>query len=265
MRKDYHMHPRAIERSETFDAFVSTALGKKITEICVTDHMPLSISHVADRIPAGEVRNYCKTVRELAKRYEGILSIKCGIEIDYHPSVSDEIRAVLEEGDFDYVLGSSHMHIFVKDHPRYSFNDFASLAIENSQRAAESGWFDTIAHFDMYRFVFDNPKRFPLVDLEYDVFAHENDIKCVLDMIAKNNMLLEINPHLAESKKDITQTYPSEDIVLWALERNVNFSYGSDAHKSSSVGALLDELESHPIYKQALFNWENNSTDENNK
>ena len=76
-------------------------------------------------------------------------------------------------------------------------------------------------------------------------------------------MFLEINPHLAEKKSDLIYTYPDEKIVRWAIEKNVDFSYGSDAHKPSSVGALLDELEEPPIYKQALFKWEN--TNENGK
>ena len=42
----------------------------------------------------------CKA-RELARKYEGILSIKCGMEIDYYPSVMSEIQAVLDDGEFD--------------------------------------------------------------------------------------------------------------------------------------------------------------------
>ena len=37
MRKDYHTHPRVIDGTENFDAFARVALGKKITEICVTE------------------------------------------------------------------------------------------------------------------------------------------------------------------------------------------------------------------------------------
>ncbi len=52
-------------------------------------------------------------------------------------------------------------------------------------------------------------------------------------------------------------TYPDERIVNWAYEKNVRFSYASDAHEPSSVGALLDELETHPVYERALSEWEN--------
>ena len=86
MRKDHHIHPTVLQTPERFREFVDVALSKNIKEICVTDHMPLSISKASDRIPHGYVKEYCKAVRELAKKYEGIIGIKCGIELrlQYH-------------------------------------------------------------------------------------------------------------------------------------------------------------------------------------
>ena len=219
MRKDYHLHPNIMKHPEQFSAFVRAAADAGIGEICVTDHMPLSISMASDRIPHGRVKEYCQTVRELSKRHEGILSVKCGIEIDYHPSVLDEIKQVLDEGDFDYILASSHMHIYVKDYEKYTFNEFASMAIENSIRAVETGWFDAVSHLDMYRFAFENPHRFPLKDDGYDVLKHEADMKALLNILSTSKVRLEINPHLAETKGDLSFTYPQEQIVRWALEK----------------------------------------------
>ena len=256
MRKDYHMHPTVLATPERFELFVKQALERNVGEICVTEHMPLSISKAVDRLPAGSIGAYCARVRELAKQYEGIIKIKCGIEIDYHPSVVDEIEAVLSAGDFDYVLASSHMHVFIKDYPNHTFNEFATASIENSLKAVETGWFSAVAHFDMYRFPFVNPKRFPLVDDGYTPDIHEKEIKAVLDAVVKKGMYLEINPHLAEGQHDLFYTYPEDRIMEWAYEKDVRFSYGSDAHSPQSVGILLDELEAHPVYRRALQAWE---------
>ena len=108
----------------------------------------------------------------------------------------------------------------------------------------------------MYRFAFENPHRFPLTDDGYAPVRHEALIKELLDAVAKRGMYLEINPHLAESKQDTSYTYPEKIIAEWALEKNVRFSYGSDAHAPYSVGAYLDELERHSVYGKALKNWE---------
>lgn len=250
------MHPTVLKSPERFALFAEQALQKGIGEICVTDHMPLSLSHAKDRLERGSIKAYCARVRELARQYEGRLSIKCGIEIDYHPSVTDEVRAVLEQGEFDYILASSHMHIFVKDFARYTFNDFAALALENSLKAAQTGWFSAISHPDMYRFAFERPERFPLVDDGYDVWRHKELLLALFKAVKQQGMYLEINPHLAEDKQDLFYSYPQAEIVTWAQEEGVRFSYGSDAHKAESVGALLEELERHPVYGQALAGWE---------
>ena len=118
MRRDYHMHPTVMQHPERFAAFVQTALERGIGEICVTDHMPLSLSSAKDRILPGTVREYCKRVRELAAAYADVITVKCGIEIDFHPSVMGEIEEVLGAGEFDYILASSHMHIFIKDYEK---------------------------------------------------------------------------------------------------------------------------------------------------
>ena len=257
MRKDYHMHPKVIQNPERVEEFVRQAVSKNIMEICITDHMPLSISSASDRLPKGTVKEYCKRVREFAKRYEGILSIKCGMEIDYHSSALDEVEAVLSEGDFDFLLASSHMHVFVKDYDRYTFNEFAAMALENSIEAAQTGWFNAITHMDMYRFAFGNAQRFPLRDDGYDPRKHMDLVDHLFDEILKKEMYLEINPHLAESKKSLEFVYPQAVFAERALARGVKFSYGSDAHKPESVGALLGELEAHPVYGIAMRQWEN--------
>ena len=256
MRKDYHIHQKVVLVPEKFELFVKTALDKNIKEICITDHMPLSVSKTSDRIPDGMVGKYCSLVRELAKKYEDKICIRCGIEVDFHPSAVSEIESVLDKGDFDFILASSHMHVFITDYSAYTFNDFASASVENSIKAAEMGIFHGISHPDMYRWVFENPQRFPLKNYGYDIFKHKALFDELLDKVAKNNMYFEINPHLAVKKQDITFVYPETPIVQWAIQKGVRFSYGSDAHNPDSVGAYLDELEAHPLYGKALKLWE---------
>lgn len=250
------MHPKAWAEEERFDAFVSEALKKDIKEICVTDHMPLSISNASDRIKKGTVGEYCRRVRELSEKYSDKIAIKCGIEIDYHPSVIGEIEEVLAAGEFNYILGSSHMHLFIKDFEKYSYNRFAEASLENALRAVETGWFSTLSHPDMFRFAFCDGERFPLYGEGYDVHKHEALIKELIEKVAERGMRMEINPHLAEKSGDLFYVYPQAEIVEWALERGVRFTYGSDAHKPSSVGALLSELEAHPVYGKAIKQWE---------
>lgn len=258
MKKDYHMHPTVVADQSRFDAFAKIALSRGIEEVCITDHMPLDGSTASDRLKRGEVAAYCRTVREIAKRYEGVLSVKCGIEVDYHPSVLDQIHAVLSEGDFDFVLGSTHMHLFAKDYfdGAHTQNQFAEAALKNTLAAVESGMFHSIAHFDMFRWVFSAQQRFALKDDGYCWTIHKGAINAILDAIKQKGIFLEINSHFASSHGDLALTYPVQDIVALALQKGLRFSFGSDAHKAENVGAMYEELRAHPIYGAALRQWE---------
>ena len=69
-------------------------------------------------------------------------------------------------------------------------------------------------------------------------------------------MKLEINPHFAERPADLSLCYPERPILRLAQTEGLSFCYGSDAHRASSVGAMLAELEQDPDYGPALRSWE---------
>ena len=223
--------------------------------------MPLLCSQAKDRIPHGKVAEYCATVREFAKQYGNKISIKLGIEIDFHPSVKDEIEAVLDAGQFDYVLGSSHLHVIKAKEwfqNNMTYNEYARAMFENTILAAESGYFDAIAHVDMHRRIFARKDKFPLIDDGYLEELHVQLIHETLDALVEHGVQLELNPHVAELTGNIEDLYPSNYIVENALKRGIKFTYGSDAHTSKSVGACLRNLREHEIYRKALETWETN-------
>lgn len=255
MLKDYHIHPQVIKDMANFDAFANKAVEAGITEVCITDHMPLDGTGANDRIPQGMVHKYCEDVRKIAEKYNGTLAVKCGIEIDYHPSIEEDVYKALNEGEFDYVLGSSHLHVLseidIFGHSK-THNGYASAMLENTLSAAKTGLFDCIAHIDMYKWIFSNPERFPLENDGFSENIHSELIEAVLNEIKAKGMFLEINPHFATSTGNISNTYPSVSIVSLAMEKGIKFNYGSDAHTPHHVGIMLEELANHPVYGRAL-------------
>lgn len=252
--RDTHIHAMILREDIDSEAFVKTAISKGLKEIAITDHMPLSCSRAADRIPSGRVKEYCAKVRDLADKYANQIRILCGIEIDYHPSVLGEIEAVLAEGDFDLCLGSSHLHVFcdAAQFSAMSRREYAEWMLENTRMAAQTGYFHVIPHIDMYRWVFTNPQRFPLRETpDVDESLMEN-AKDVLAVIKAKNVALEINPHFAHATDDLNNLYPSTLIMRQALGMNMRFCYGSDAHKADQVGILREQILRHPLYGQAF-------------
>ena len=254
IRKDTHIHAMILREDIDSEAFIKKAIAQGLQEIAITDHMPLSVNRAADRIPAGQVREYCAGVRALSEQYADQIRILCGIEIDYHPSVIGEIEAVLAEGDFDLCLGSSHLHAFYQtdDFATMSRQDYAKLMLENTMAAAKTGYFHVIPHVDMYRWVFANPQRFPLretPDVDQSILPIAQE---VLTVLKEKNVALEINPHFAHATDDLNNLYPNAVIMRMALDSGVRFCYGSDAHKADDVGILRDLIVAHPLYGQAF-------------
>ena len=259
MIKDYHMHPQIVTKPEQIHDFIKTAMEKGIEEICITDHMPLSVSKAGDRIPAGMVEEYCSRVRSIAGAYEDRITIKLGIEIDFHPSITDEIEAVLKAGDYDFVIGSSHLHVVPVNTFEHisTYTEFAVAMLENSLLAAQSGYFDAIAHLDFFKWHFTLPERFPLSG---EAFVYEKQrplIDRILNTIREEGLYLELNSHFLQTAVgDFDKMWPAPWVVERALEKGVKLSYGSDAHKAHGVGGCLEELHAHPVYGRALAQWE---------
>ncbi len=136
------------------------------------------------------------------------------------------------------------------------YNDYVEETLKYTVQAARCGCFDTLAHIDLYRWVFTLPKRFPLQDDGYTVEKHLPSLEKALDAIREAGMRLEINPHIAIPANDPEITFPEPSIVRMALDRGLRFSFGSDAHAPEHVGGLLNELEAHPVYGRALEQWE---------
>jgi len=258
MIKDYHIHPTVVQDPTRFARFAQAAIDRGFEEVCITDHMPLIGSGQADRIPLGCVEQYCRRVRELAKEWEGRLSVKLGIEADYHPQLMDQLERVLGAGDFDFILGSVHLQstqsdIFDRTRTR---NAFARASLETVLESVKSGYFHAVAHIDFYRWIFTRPHKFPLADDGFRLEEYLPLVEEILNAMLERNMLLELNTHFAVQTGDLSGVYPDAPIVQMALAKGVRFCFGSDAHESGHVGEMLEALRAHPVYAPALRTWE---------
>lgn len=252
---DHHIHPNIINRPQAADAFIDSAVKQGFQEIYITDHMPLSISKAGDRIPKGKIKQYCEAVKKKAEEYEDKISIKTGVEIDYHPDFLSEIEDALEQGDFDIVLGASHLHI-----PGYNIpinamtpNEYAGLSLENSLLAIKSGYFDIISHLDLHRWVYTCPKRFPIQPGTYCVDEHMDILKAIMREIEMRKVKLEINSLAILHKVDECGVYPGEDIMKLSYQYDIQYVFASDAHTPDWVGYGYDFLKNSNVYRRAFI------------
>ncbi len=247
MKKDYHTHPNIINNPNQAEKFIKKATELEFDEICFTDHMPFSLTpNEFDRIPRNKVGQYCEIVKSLAEKYKNDIIIKAGIEADYHPNYEDEIKNVLAQGEFDYVIGSSHLNIagYGIDMKNTSKTEFANMVINNYISAAKSGLFNTISHLDVYRWVFS---AFPLTG-KFNLIECTDNLNKLFYVLQNTGVNLELNAAPLYKKFDNLGFYPQKEILDIAKNYNIKYIYGSDAHIPQNVGFGYDKIKEFGLF-----------------
>ena len=98
---DYHIHANIINGAQNAEKYILRAIELGLDEICITDHAPFRHISNSDRIPFGRLSDYCDEVHRLAEKYSADITVRCGMEIDYHPDLVWEIEDILKNAKLD--------------------------------------------------------------------------------------------------------------------------------------------------------------------
>lgn len=248
---DCHVHPDySLDATGTIDQYCQKALELGLKEIRFTTHYDTDPARKDEDpfmcidgkiVPLSQenVRKYIEDGRRANQIYRPMgLSVKVGLEVDYAPHIEEDLRENLAGFDLDYILGAVHC----LDHIAISASKEAESCFKTKNvrelcqdyyrvlcKAVESGLFDTIAHLDIYR-------KYGWAFYGEDILtAHQGLVEPVLQLMAENDVSLEINTGLI--RKGHNQFSPSLGILNLALEMNVRIAaYGSDAHEVAHLG-----------------------------
>lgn len=231
MKVDSHTHP--FERDETLDGmrlFVEQARAKGFEEISFTEHGALLPGRTDEFF-----RNYAKFALQL-KDESSFPRINFGIELDYHPTLLREAAAIVAEFPFDYVLGSVHVHtgLYSGDISGKSFDETVEFALSRILEAVESGVFDTITHFDFYRILLGDNQD------EYVPSRHKDTTLEVFKAMERCGVCLEVNS--SSLRRPINDLHPTPEILEWARDFDLKYTFASDAHEPHLVGAGYEEV-----------------------
>lgn len=237
MIADYHVHTHLCGHAHgTIKEMVESAVRKGFGEVGIADHLPLTfaddrtLSMAPDDLPG-----YVEEVLGLKDEFADLISVRLGIEADYHPPTLDVITRMLDSFPFDYVIGSVHvLGEWIFDDPRTSdrydsldLDDFYVKYLEAVKAMAGTGLYDIIGHADL-------PKKFnrrPSIDLG----------QFYLDLLreaGKAGMCFEVNT--AGLRWPAGEMYPEPEFIRIAAELGVPVTLGSDAHGPGDVGRDFD-------------------------
>ncbi len=224
---DYHTHPQGhrVQRytQELLQPWADSARKLGLIDIAFTDH---------DRYHAGIDFDEIDQLRERNPD----LRIRAGIELDNDPIHSAAGRNWIEKhwDKLDFVLGSVHF----LDRPDQMFDSVPDGAAQFEGRdidavyadyfrrvreIAATGLVDCLAHLDLIKI---HGHR---ASAEIGSLINET-----LDLIRARNLAIELST--AGWRKPVNELYPSDSIIVLAMNKNISFTTASDAHSHAQLG-----------------------------
>ena len=245
--KDLHIH---IERGEyTLDwieQFIRKAEQMKLDEICLLEHTIRFREFHPVFKEAREYNSYQRKwvdeklmsahsfdeFKELAEKVRGRdypVKVSFGLEVCYFEQHLDEIRSLVSDGFFDYLLGSVHwIDNWTFNQRKYQWigrdvNAIYRRYFELEESLAQCGIFDIIAHPDLITCHGFYP--------DYDL---KDSYKRLCEKLKSNGVALEMN-----TSKGLGVNSEFFEI---AKKVGVSFTTGSDAHCVEDVGRRISEV-----------------------
>ncbi|WP_241696894.1 histidinol-phosphatase HisJ [Mariprofundus sp. KV] len=254
---DYHMHtPRCNHATGTVMEYVQAAIDAGLNEIGMSDHSPMPDGFDKPwRMDRSELPDYLLEVEQARDAVKVRLTVRIGLEADFHPGTEPYVAEMIDSYNWDYVIGSVH---YIGD---WGFDNPDTIQIWDTwkieeaycayfklvQQSAESGLFDIIGHPDLIKKFGHRPPA--------DSLAVKEAMEAMLQAVKQADVTLEISS--AGLRKPVAEIYPHKTIVKRAAELGIPFSYGSDAHAPTEVGHgsadCLALLESFGINEIASF------------
>ena len=240
---DYHTHTaRCGHAGGAARDYVLHAASRGLTEIAITDHLPLYFLDGDDPEPGlamarSELPAYVDEVLALKEELRGTIDVLLGVETDWAEGHEEALAAVLEPHPWDVVLGSVHLVAggWI-DAPgagsRHEREGSANLWNEYHRlvaKAASSGLFDVMTHLDL-------PKK----------FGHRRPAECqpaedaTVAAVRASGVAVEVSS--AGLRKPVGEIYPAPELLARLVAAGVPLVFSSDAHAPSEVAFRREEL-----------------------
>jgi histidinol-phosphatase (PHP family) len=234
---DYHIHTyRCGHAGGKSRDFVRRAIERGLSEIAFTDHIPLYFLPEGERDPKLAMRedqfdDYLKEVESLRREFSSLIPIRLGLEADYAEGHEETLARWLARADWDLVLGSVH---WVAgdwiDAPgsaaRFDREGVEPLYAEYYRllaKAAETGFFDVLTHFDLPKKHGHRPRR-PVEEVEDLAIASSKRCGCAFEISS------------AGLRKPVGELYPEPRLLRKLIAAGVPATFSSDSHAPAEVG-----------------------------
>jgi len=261
---DYHVHLRPDEpgtpperhfTAANVERYRVAAEEQGITELGVAEH----IYRFTAALDVWEHPFWREWARDDLDRYCGFVreetDLRLGIEADFVPGREDRLANVLEEREWDYVVGSVH---FLRDRSldteEYSVWDAGESPekvwrryFDTVAESARSGLYDVIGHPDLVKVWGERAPR-PDGDPRY---FYEPAVEAFADA----GIAVEVST--AGLRKPAGEIYPAREYLEMVVDAGCPIALSSDAHSPDQIGfryeQALELLEGLGVRELAVF------------
>lgn len=242
------------------DLYLIEAKEKGLTEVGIVDHLyrfketrtyfeknlDLSDSEIGNKqriwlnqVMTESMGDFVKTITEAKHRWaeEGI-TLRLGIEADYFSGSEEELKDLLGDYEWDYVIGSVHyIYGWGFDNPdtqeefkKYNLVDLYKDFFDEVENAIRSKIFQFVAHLD-------NLKVFNYRPDEALLLPHYERIAKAL---VETDTATEINAGLYY-RYPVKEMCPSPVFLDVLVNSGVCFTTSSDSHFPDDIGSFIDQ------------------------
>lgn len=228
---DYHMHTTFSDGKDNYLSYLEVARKKDLAEIGFTDHITLApVDWCVEEVDFPVMR---ENLKNLCNNFSEDVQVRFGLEMDYFPGKEEDIKRIISYFPVDYVIGSVH---FIGDwnfdsdkslYGKWSNNELYRMYFELVQKAAKSGLFDVIGHFDLI-------KKMQCWPEDDQSLLYEETLK----ILKEANLVIELNTSGLD--RPCGEFFPNREILSMACKLGVPVTLGSDAHSPDQVARHFD-------------------------
>ncbi len=242
---DYHTHTKySFDSKEEPRALCEKAIEKGLNAIAITDHYDCDYAEF-EYPTVFDTENRKKEIMQLKEEYAGRLDVIYGIELGQPHAYPEIAKNILDNGEFEFVIGSLHNirripDFYYFDYTKVKDNVLHAMIKKMLGELIEVASFkgiDTLAHITYpYRYI-------KAAGGEFDFKKYYAEFDKIYGLLIKNDISLEINT--STLWKGYGFTMPSEELIKLYYECGGRLiTVGSDAHVADGVGGKISDTYS---------------------
>ena len=242
---DMHMHTRFSGDSDANPLdMIASAKDAGLAGLIFTDHLDWDYWNAPNMFDL-DLKHYLPTLRQIASESStSDFSIGVGVELGLQEHLADKHQLLLNEENFDFVIGSIHQ-VHKKDpyydsfyegrEPYDAFKEYLECTLDNLNAFHN---IDTLGHMD---YVVRYAKRFYGPEVALHVADFKDIIEAIFQLLIKNDICLEINT--GGYRHGLPEPNPSVELLQFYRELGGHLlTLGADAHKPEHVALEFQRI-----------------------